>query len=490
MPTPADRIRALNERPLARDRDHVVYWMTAARRPGSSFALERAVDLAVELDRPLIVLEPLRVGYRWASDRFHRFVIDGMADHAAFFEPRAVAYHPYVEPEAGAGRGLLAALGERACAVVTDDWPCFFLPRMQAAAAAALDVRLEAVDGNGLMPIGRADKAFARAHDFRRYLHRELPRQLERWPLPDPTANAALRPATFPEDVAARWPRASDALLRGDAAALAKLPIDHGVGVVAERGGFASGRDLVAQFVDERLERYEDRSHPDAEVVSTLSPWLHFGQVSTHAIVRAIADREGWSPAEVDPKANGNRVGFWGTSVAAEGFLDQLVTWRELGLNMCRYEPGYDRYASLPAWAKRTLAEHAKDTRPAGYDLARLEAAQTDDELWNAAQRELVETGRMHNYLRMLWGKKILGWAPMPELALAWMITLNDKYALDGRDPNSYSGIFWVLGRYDRAWGPERDVFGKIRYMTSDSARRKLKLKRYLDRWGEAPTLF
>jgi len=482
--TPDERIRALNDGAIDPAREYVLYWMTAARRPRQSWALERAVDLAVELERPLIVLEPLRIGYRWASDRIHRFVIDGMADQAAYFADRAVSYYPYVEPEAGAGKGLLAALAERACAVVTDDWPCFFLPRAQAAAAEQVGVRLEAVDGNGLCPIRRADKAFARAHDFRRFLHRELPDCLERWPRPDPTDEERLVRGALPEDVLARWPMASDALLEGDPDALAALDIDHEVPPIADRGGFEAAQARLEEFVAERIDDYGGRNHPDDETTSTLSPWLHFGHIGTHQVLHAIADREGWSPAEVDPGASGKRTGFWNVSEAAEGFLDQIVTWRELGFNACVHRDDYDRYDSLPDWAKKTLAEHAGDDREGGYDLEQLEAAETDDPLWNAAQRELRETGRMHNYLRMLWGKKILGWAPTPRVAAEWMIALNDRWAVDGRDPNSYSGIFWVLGRYDRAWGPERPIFGRIRYMTSKSARSKLRLNGYLERWS------
>jgi deoxyribodipyrimidine photo-lyase len=147
----------------------------------------------------------------------------------------------------------------------------------------------------------------------------------------------------------------------------------------------------------------------------------------------------------------------------------------------------YDRYESLPAWALATLGAHASDPRPQLYSLAQFEAGDTHDPIWNAAQRELVETGRIHNYLRMLWGKKILHWSASPREALEIMIVLNDRYALDGRDPNSYSGISWVLGRYDRAWGPERPVFGKIRYMSSAATRRKLRLNAYLQRFGPEP---
>jgi deoxyribodipyrimidine photo-lyase len=179
--------------------------------------------------------------------------------------------------------------------------------------------------------------------------------------------------------------------------------------------------------------------------------------------------------------------GFWNMGQSAEAFMDQLMTWREIGLNMCWRESNYDRYESLPDWAQKTLEEHAADQRPYLYTPEEFEAAQTHDALWNAAQRQLVGEGRIHNYLRMLWGKKILHWSQSPREALNIMIHLNNKYALDGRDPNSYSGIFWVLGRYDRAWGPEREVFGKIRYMTSESTRSKFSVKGYLQRYAELP---
>ena len=163
-----------------------------------------------------------------------------------------------------------------------------------------------------------------------------------------------------------------------------------------------------------------------------------------------------------------------GATCARGGLLGSLITWRELGHNFAAARDDITQFESLPAWARASLEAHEQDERPYLYSLKAFEAAQTHDEIWNAAQRELVTTGRMQNYLRMLWGKKILHWSPSPRAALQVMIELNDRYALDGRDPNSYSGIFWVLGRYDRAWGPERPVFGKIRYMTCASTRRKI----------------
>jgi deoxyribodipyrimidine photo-lyase len=201
-------------------------------------------------------------------------------------------------------------------------------------------------------------------------------------------------------------------------------------------------------------------------------------------VFAAIAEHEGWAPDRLAPRATGSRSGWWGMSAAAESFLDECVTWRELGFNFTAARRDYDRYESLPDWARAALARHANDLRPHVYTPAELETAATHDPLWNAAQRQLLLTGRIHNYLRMLWGKKILEWSPTPAAALSTMIDLNNKFALDGRDPNSYTGIFWVLGRYDRPWGPERPIFGTVRYMSSENTARKFSVKGYLARYG------
>ena len=204
----------------------------------------------------------------------------------------------------------------------------------------------------------------------------------------------------------------------------------------------------------------------------------------TKCSTRSWRERAGWATRR--GRATGAREGWWGVGANAEAFLDQLITWRELGFNFTSKRDDYDLFESLPPWALATLEGHADDDREWVYDLDDLERARTHDPLWNAAQRQLASEGRMHNYLRMLWGKKILQWSATPREALAAMIELNNKYALDGRNPNSYSGIFWVLGRYDRPWFPERPIFGVVRYMTSESAARKLRLREYLKRYGIA----
>jgi deoxyribodipyrimidine photo-lyase len=241
----------------------------------------------------------------------------------------------------------------------------------------------------------------------------------------------------------------------------------------------------MERFLDERLMIYgEERNHPDHDAASGLSPWLHFGKVSEYEVAKAALARQpqGWDVMDIVPK-NGQREGFFGGLPTIESFMDELITWREVGFHFCHHTPNYDAYESLPGWARATLDHHAADPRPVVYSYEQLEQSQTHDRVWNAAQRQLREEGIIHNYLRMLWGKKILEWSPDPRTALDWMIELNNRWAIDGRDPNSYSGIFWCLGRFDRPWAPERPIFGQIRYMSTDSTLKKLKLKQYLERY-------
>jgi deoxyribodipyrimidine photo-lyase len=173
-------------------------------------------------------------------------------------------------------------------------------------------------------------------------------------------------------------------------------------------------------------------------------------------------------------------------SASAEQYLDQLITWREVGYNFMAHREDYDRYVSLPPWAQKTLEQHSTDPRPHQYTLEEFESGSTHDPLWNAAQGQLVREGHIHNYLRMLWGKKILEWSESPQSALSILIELNNKYGLDGRNPNSYSGIFWCLGRYDRPWGPERPIFGTVRYMSSENTARKYSVKNYIQKYSAA----
>ncbi len=478
---PTERISPVNRAPVRMDGDYVLYWMIATRRTGYNFGLQRAVEHAVTLRKPLVVLEALRSGHRWASARFHQFVIDGMRDNARGCQRAGVTYHPYLEPADDAGRGLLAALAARAAVIVTDDFPCFFLPGMVAAAASVVPVAMEAVDANGLLPVRAVQKVHPTAHGFRRALQDTLPAHLPHRPREDPLAALSGPPPALPADVITRWPNALAWLDTGGA--INDLPIDRRVRPVTARGGQVAARAQLQQFLQQGLPNYgSGRNHPDTDAASGLSPYLHWGHLSAHEVFDAVMAREGWL-GDTPRRATGSREGWWGIGANAEAFLDQVITWRELGYNLTSKRDDYDLFESLPAWAIETLEAHEADDRDWVYDLEALEHGRTHDPLWNAAQRQLVTEGRMHNYLRMLWGKKILEWSPSPRAALAALIHLNNKYAVDGRDPNSYSGIFWTLGRFDRPWAPQRPIFGVIRYMSSDAARRKLDLKRYLARY-------
>lgn len=481
---PALRVRTANTAPLRPERSFVLYWMIASRRTTWNFALDRAVEQSTALQKPLLVLEALRTDYPWACDRFHQFVIDGMHDNAQRFASAAVRYLPYVEASPGAAHGLLDLLASHAALIVTDDFPGFFLPRMVTAAANRVDVRMEAVDGNGLLPLNAVETTFPTAHAFRRVLQRLLPAHLDSQPTADPLAlNHAHAPCDVPPEVTARWP--SPAPWLAGEARLAALSIDHHVGPTITRGGERAARAQLRTFLDTSIDRYAaEHNDPDPDVTSRLSPYLHWGHISVHEVFDAVMRRAGWM-GHVGQRATGAREGWWGVDANAESFLDELITWRELGYNMSSTRADHDRFDSLPAWALRTLRAHASDPRETRYTLDIFDRAETADPLWNAAQRQLVTEGRIHNYLRMLWGKKILEWSASPEDALDIMIELNNTYALDGRDPNSYSGIFWVLGRYDRAWGPERPIFGTVRYMSSTNTARKWHVTEYLRRYGD-----
>ena len=480
---PRLRVRTLNAAPERADGDYVIYWMTMYRRAHDNYALDHAVNWSKRLGKPLLVLETLICTYPWASDRLHHFILQGMHDTEAAFAAQGITYWPFVETEPRALSGLLPQLAASACLVVGDDHPTLFIPAMLQAAADAIDVRFDAVDSNGLLPVRATDRAYPTAYAFRRMLQKTLPDFLEQRPLRQPLRHAGLKGAQVPASVAKGWPK-SDLQRLQQVEALAALPLDHEVGPASFAGGSVAGAKALSKFLATKLQHYADgRSHPDDDASSELSPYLHFGHVGTHQIFWQLVQQEGWDLSRVSARTSGSREGWWGMSATGESFLDELITWRELGFGMCVHRDDYTEYSSLPDWARATLEEHAHDHRPHLYTLEQLRLGQTHDPVWNAAQQQLREEGRLHNYMRMLWGKKILQWSPTPVKALEVLIELNNRYAVDGRDPNSYSGIFWTLGRYDRPW-PERPIFGKIRYMTSESTVKKLRLKRYLQRYS------
>lgn len=487
-----------NDKPLNLSGTHVVYWMTSARRARWNHALDHAIVLANEHNVPLIVVECLALGHRWANDRIHTFVLQGMIDNRKLFESSAVTYVPYVETNKAQAGGLLRSFSKDAVAVVIDDFPTY-MPRDVARRAKKLvQCSVQCIDSNGIVPMRAPQRSFSTAHSFRRYIHKNVLNFIASPPeaeplkllkdLPDGTqiATQCFKDAEIPQTPLEFIWRVSEASREG-IEALAVLDIDHEVPPIDDRrGGSLTARTVLKKFIEQKLDSYHiDRNHPERQGGSGLSPWLHYGHISSFEIVHEVLESQKWNPMKITPPHNGRRAGWWGMSEGAEAFLDQVITWRELGFIYCYEHPDHTSFETLPEWAKKTLDEHANDDRPYLYTFEQLERAETHDPLWNAAQMQLRKEGIIHNYLRMLWGKKVLEWCPDPETACEWLIRLNDRWALDGRDPNSYTGIFWIFGRFDRGWF-ERSVFGKIRYMTSASTQRKFKTEDYIRKYADS----
>jgi deoxyribodipyrimidine photo-lyase len=230
------------------------------------------------------------------------------------------------------------------------------------------------------------------------------------------------------------------------------------------RGGTDQAMERLSEFLKSKIDGFQDlRNDPTMDYLSNMSPYLHFGQISPLYIALQVLKT---------------------ISPGKDAYLEELIVRRELAMNFTFYNPNYDSLNSLPEWAQKTLREHEKDKREYLYTCEELERAETHDAYWNAAQKEMVYQGKMHGYMRMYWGKKILEWTASPEEAYKVALYLNNKYELDGRDPNGYAGVAWCFGKHDRAW-KEREVFGKVRYMNANGLRRKFKIERYVERVDE-----
>jgi len=468
------------------DGEYVLYWMQINRRLHYNFALEYAVAWANKLGKPLMIFEGLSCDYPWRTDRSHWFIMQGMEEHQQFADEHKLNYYGFLEEKAGEYPDLFSKLAEKSSLVITDEYPVFIMRERNERIPKTLNVPYITIDSNGIIPLGLSDKAPYSAYIFRKTMQKKFRQCFEEPPEENPleklenTARISL-----PESITQKYPTAKEAD-RYNKEWLSTIDVDHSVKPIQMDGTRKAGLERMNTFMEFDLKAYdEDRNDPDKEATSRLSPWLHFGKISEHEIVDNCLRRQprGWSRDELAPQA-GKRDGFFGGETGIEAYLDEVITWREVGFHFAHHVDNYDKFESLPDWAQKTLEEHEADERPHIYSYEQLANAETEDDIWNAAQRQLVREGRIHNYLRMLWGKKVLQWTPDVRTALEYLIKLNNTYAIDGRDPNSYSGIFWILGRFDRAWGPERKIYGKVRYMTSDSTRKKVKIKEYLEKYS------
>jgi deoxyribodipyrimidine photo-lyase len=479
------RVFKKNKREPLPDREFVLYWMQINRRFYYNFALEYAIGWANKLKKPLLILEAFSCDYPWATDRSHLFMMQGMQEHLEYAEKQDLNYISFVEEKPGQYKKLLKTLTNRAAVLITDEYPVFIMRERNETYPKEFDVPYITVDSNGLIPLGLTEKDPYSAYFFRKTMQKNFVEAYTNPPQKNPLNklenNEKLVLNNFiPNDL----PKAREALAKPQDF-ISKLDINHNVKPIELHGSRQSALGTLGQFIKNGLPEYDEkRNHPDENKTSGLSPWLHFGKISEYEVVRAVLQHQpnGWDLDKISYN-NGSAGGFFNGDANIGSFLDEVITWREVGFHFAHHRSDYDQLESLPDWVQETMEKHRDDPREHIYSRDELAQSQTNDEIWNAAQTQLREEGIIHNYLRMLWGKKVIEWTPDYKTALEYLIDLNNTYAIDGRDPNSYSGIFWCFGRFDRAW-QERAVFGKIRYMTSESAGKKIKLKNYMQSYG------
>lgn len=428
----------------------VVYWMQRAQRGLDNPALDIAIAAANELRQPLAVFFGLHPGYPHGNLRHYTFLTDGLKETAEQIEARGAAFifRPYPR------HNLIQFCDEvKASLVIGDENPLREPAGWRQSAATKLRVPFWTVDADVIVPTKFFPKEEYAARTLRPKLHKLLPAFLQ--PLANPQAEI-------------RWPEAQRPVSEpiDPAQALARLPLDRSTQPVRNFiGGTSDGLRRLQRFIRERLTSYDtDRNLPPLDGTSELSAHLHFGHISPLTIALAVKE-----------------AGV--TQTAKDVYLEELIVRRELAINFVARNQHYDSLPCAEPWALKTLAEERRTEREYIYSETQLEQAATHDELWNAAQMEMVVTGRMHNYMRMYWAKKILEWTATPEEAFAIAVRLNDRYEMDGRDPNGYAGVAWAIaGKHDRPWGPKRPVFGLIRYMNAAGCARKFDVKAYISK--------
>lgn len=447
------RVIALNEAPVRQEGLYVLYWTQMNRRAQSNHALARAVEWANTLSLPLLVYEGLTCTYRHANDRLHTFILEGVPEQTRRFAALGAGYCFYLRRTRNDPNDIVYRLAASAAVVVTDDYPVFIAAAHNASVPPKIGVLYEAVESSTVVPMSLFEKREYAAYTIRPKIRRVLDRYLSpmpevrinrRWTGPPPEFHTEVTPANIASLVAA-------------------CEIHHGIAPsIAQTGGQLAAEAALRHFLENNLRRYaRDRNEPSAHATSRLSPYLHFGQIS--ALDIALAARS--HAAE--------------HGLVADEFLEELIVRRELAFNYARFAPQPDSFHHLPEWNRRTLLDHDRDPRSPSYTYAELHDAKTHDPLWNACQTELLLRGTIHGYYRMYWGKKIIEWSRTHADALATMVRLHDVYALDGRDPNTYTNILWCFGLHDRPW-QERPIFGKVRYMSYEGMKRKTGVDAYL----------
>lgn len=435
------RIKNLNSKPI-RKAGCVIYWMQASQREEFNHALEYGIQKANELNKPFYVYFGLTVSYPEANLRHYNFMLEGLKETANSLKKRGISFVIQKEEPV---KGIINA-SDKACLVVTDMGYTKIQKQWRRDAAKALDCLLIQVESDVIVPVETASsKEDYAASTIRRKISGQLLTYLK--PLKR-------------EKLLTKSPALKGIDLNDIDKTLRLFNCDKTVGKSPTFiGGNSQAKMWLKSFIKNKLKIYfASRSDPSLDCESKLSPYLHFGQISSLYIALEVLK-------------SGERIN--------SSFLEELIIRRELAVNFVHYNSSYDSIACLPKWAKQTLIDHESDTRPYIYNLKELEEAKTHDPYWNAAQLQMIKTGKMHNYIRMYWGKKVIEWSKTAEQAYKTLIYLNDKYELDGRDPNGYAGIAWCFGKHDRAW-TERNVFGMIRYMNAKGLEIKFHIKEYV----------
>ena len=442
----SERVRALNDQP-ARDGKYVVYWMQASQRAEFNHALEYAVQEANRLGQPLVAVFGLTDEFPEANLRHYAFMLEGLRQAQAALARRGVQL---VVRRQSPGQAAID-IARDASMLITDVGYLRIQKKWRQHVADNARCFVVQVETDAIVPveIGSGKEEYAAA-TLRPKIHRQLDRFLV------PLKTTPLRRDSL-------GLRLGGVDLSNVEALLADLRVDKSVSPVdTHTPGTMQAKRRLKRFIAERLKDYPTlRNDPSLDCVSHMSPYLHFGQISPLYVALQIAGARG--------------VG----RQAKDAYLEELIVRRELSLNFVHYNRRYDSYRALPAWARTTLADHRRDRRPVRYSADDLEHARTDDPYWNAAQREMVLVGKMHNYMRMYWGKKILEWTSSPQQAFRIALRLNNKYELDGRDPNSFAGVAWCFGKHDRPWS-RRPIFGTVRYMNAAGLRRKFDIDAYV----------
>ena len=438
-----ERIRILNKGQTKKGR-FVLYWMQASQRAEWNHALEYAILTANNLRHPVVALFGLTDHYPEANERHYVFMLEGLRETEISLRRRGIQLIvEHQSPE-----HAVVKWAKEASLVVVDRGYLRIQKAWRAFAAERIDCPLIQVESDVIVPVEEASpKEEYAAATFRPKIHRKLDRYLV--PLKE----------REPERDSLSFVSHSMKLGNLDRA-IARLRIDRTVKKVNTlHGGTLEAKKEFEVFLDEKLDHYgERRRDPTLDGLSNMSPYLHFGQISPLYLALQVKKKKGLGP---------------------EAFLEELIVRRELSINYVHYNDHYDSYRAIPEWARTTFARHKGDERPFLYSLEELEAAKTHDPYWNGAQREMVVKGKMHGYMRMYWGKKIIEWSPSPEAAFQVALHLNNKYELDGRDPNSFAGVAWCFGKHDRPWA-ERPIFGHVRYMNDKGLRRKFDADRYV----------